>query len=236
MDAPNTMQHAANAEPVPNRRFRKRRIALACSAAVLATFGLLALPSYLSSVLNRNESYAIASLKNISSAQAQMQASGVADGNRNDQGRYGFFSEMAGSLPIFGSPATRVDPALLSSRFGDVRKGRVVTGGYIFEIVLPSTDGGWIREHEIGSGRAIDEAKAEVLWICYAWPSDYGWSGKCAFSMNQSGDVLSMSNKDGRYDGDRGPVPGAAGFVEPVQGAHVAVNVEDCLGDVWTVV
>jgi hypothetical protein len=43
-----------------------------------------------------NEMAAIASLKNISSAQAQCQASGVIDSNNNGQGEYGFFAELAG--------------------------------------------------------------------------------------------------------------------------------------------
>lgn len=236
MEAPNPALPADPVDPNPRRRSRKRRIALACATAVLVTVGAIAFSNYRSSRVNQNESHAIASLKNISSAQAQMQASGVADRNRNDQGRYGFLSEMAGTMSIVGSAAKRLDPAVLSARWGDVRGGRVVVGGYVFELVLPSTDGGWIRENEIGSGRAIDEGKAEVFWICYAWPADYGWSGKRAFVVMPSGCVQAMRNQEGRYDGDRGPVPGASGFVEPVQGAEGAFNKEDCLGDYWNVV
>ena len=69
--------------------------------------------------MNANESAAIATLKNISSAQAQCQASGVIDANGNGAGEYGFFAELAGSAPVRGS-SQRISPPVLSSAFGKV--------------------------------------------------------------------------------------------------------------------
>jgi type II secretory pathway pseudopilin PulG len=47
----------------------------------------VAVPNLLRSNVNRNEAFAIAALKNISSAQAQFQASGIADPDGDGQGR-----------------------------------------------------------------------------------------------------------------------------------------------------
>ncbi|MEY2716053.1 MAG: hypothetical protein RIT24_2396, partial [Planctomycetota bacterium] len=52
-------------------------IELMIVVAIIAIIASIAIPNLLSARLNANESAAIATLKNISSAQAQCQASGV---------------------------------------------------------------------------------------------------------------------------------------------------------------
>lgn len=236
-------------EPVPpafsaeidqaRRRRTKRRVALGASVVLVALATVMALPSWLFANCNANESAAIAMLKNLSSAQAQIHASGLADPDGNGQGRYGFFSEMAGTMAVRSIPGAepvRCSPPCLSASFGSPGNGRVHRGGYVFEMLLPAADGGWATERDFQNGRKLDEAKCEVLWVCYAWPESYGWSGKRAFLLDQSGDVLTSRNADGRFDGEHGPRPGAAGFLEPVQGAKVAANCQDCEGETWVVV
>ena len=58
-------------------------IELMIVVAIIAIIASIAIPNLLSARLNANESAAIATLKNISSSQAQAQASGVIDSNNN---------------------------------------------------------------------------------------------------------------------------------------------------------
>jgi hypothetical protein len=225
-------------EPHARRRRLRRRIAFAAVAATVAVIGIIAVPNLLRSNLNRNEAFAIAALKNISSAQAQLQASGIADPEGNGQGRYGFFAEMAGKRSLRTAEGKDVfcDPAVLSKSFGNTERGLVHRSGYVFLMLLPAKGGGWVAEHEVGNGREVDPVLSETLWLCYAWPESYGWSGKRAFMLNQAGDVLVSRNADGAWSGEQGPKPGMSGFVEPVPTARVSANAEDCLGETWNVV
>ena len=75
-------------------------IELMIVVAIIAIIASIAIPNLLSARLNANESAAIATLKNISSAQSQCQASGVSDTNANGQGEYGYFGELAGRVGI----------------------------------------------------------------------------------------------------------------------------------------
>ena len=68
--------------------------------AIIAIIASIAIPNLLSARLNANESAAIATLKNISSAQAQCQASGIIDANNNGAGEYGYFAELAGGTAV----------------------------------------------------------------------------------------------------------------------------------------
>jgi hypothetical protein len=125
---------------------------------------------------------------------------------------------------------------VLSAFFGQADRGLVHRGGYVFLMLLPAKDGGWVAEHEVGTGRQLDPAWSSTLWLCYAWPESYGWSGKRAFMINQAGDILAAQNADGAWSGEQGPKPGMSGFVEPVPTARVSANCEDCLGETWNVV
>jgi len=63
--------------------------------AIIAIIAAIAIPNLLASRLNANETAAIATLRNIISAQAQFQATALADTNANGVGEYGFFGEMS---------------------------------------------------------------------------------------------------------------------------------------------
>ncbi|MEY4830039.1 MAG: hypothetical protein RLZZ562_1835, partial [Planctomycetota bacterium] len=107
------------------RRSVRRRVAFAGVAASVLAIASIAVPNLLRSNLNRNEAFAIAALKNISSAQAQFQASGIADPDGDGQGRYGFFAEMAGKRSVRTSEGMDAfcDPAVLSAFFGQADRG-----------------------------------------------------------------------------------------------------------------
>src|SRR5262245_19614664 len=111
---------------------------------------------------NANESAAIAALKNICSAQAQCQASGVIDANGNGTGEYGFFGELAGTIPVRGT-SSLITPPILYSTFGKVdQDGLVTQAGYHFRMYLPDAAG-----RGVGDPRFVDPKRSEVLWCCY---------------------------------------------------------------------
>src|SRR5689334_25170878 len=117
-------------------------IELMIVVAIIAIIASIAIPNLLSARLNANESAAIATLKNISSSQAQCQASAVIDANNNGAGEYGYFGELSGSKPVRNDAAggvgtNLITPPVLSTAFGNVAASRVVRSGYIFQMYLP---------------------------------------------------------------------------------------------------
>ncbi len=200
--------------------------------------GLLA-GSLTASRLTANESAAIATLKNISSAQEQCQAAGVIDGNGNGAGEYGFFAELAGIAPVRGTRQC-VAPPVLSSAFGKVHASLLMRSGYAFQMYLPDAKAAGIAEAPTGGGDgvAVDCGQAEVLWCCYAWPTDLGTSGNRAFFVNQSGDVLACSNKKQQYTGTTRVPTFTAAFQAggKIMSDVVAANSEGNDGETWLVV
>ena len=109
-------------------------IELMIVVAIIAIIASIAIPNLLAARLNANESAAIATLKNISSSQAQCQASGVIDDNSNGAGEFGYFGELSGQdfVRANGAISTteKITPAVLSSAFGNVdANGRVTRSG-----------------------------------------------------------------------------------------------------------
>lgn len=181
-------------------------IELMIVVAIIAIIASIAIPNLLSARLNANESSAIATMKNIVSAQAQCQASGVIDENANGAGEYGSFAELAGVADVRGAAANvRINPPALSSAFGTLTATStlrtVVRSGYHFAMFLPNTAGTGINEIAqtsagVGGGFAagsVGSSNCESMWCCYAWPTAYGNTGKRTFFVNQAGDVLATA-------------------------------------------
>ncbi len=185
-------------------------IELMIVVAIIAIIASIAIPNLLSARLNANESAAIATLKNISSGQAQCQASGVIDANTNGQGEYGYFGELSGRVAIRGSTLS-ITPPVLSAAFGNVAAAHVSRSGYIFQMFLPNTAGAGIAEDAAGgdttNDNGVDAGQAEVLWCCYAWPSTAGNSGNRTFFINQTGDVLATNGAIVQYSNTVPTVP-----------------------------
>jgi RNA polymerase sigma-70 factor (ECF subfamily) len=169
-----------------------------------------------------NESAAIATLKNISSAQAQCQASGVIDANGNGAGEYGYLAELAGACYLRGADGPtdqRMSPPVLSAAFGavsDLTRSLpariVVRSGYCFQVFLCDAGSRGLAESALGGAgpQRPDPALAEVVWCCYAWPMEHGVSGTRAFFVNQAGDVFACENQTAVYAGvHNGPRPDA---------------------------
>ncbi len=226
-------------------------IELMIVVAIIAIIASIAIPNLLSARLNANESAAIATLKNISSAQAQCQASGVVDANNNGAGEYGYFGELSGAIGVRDATgtasATRISPPVLSSAFGNVQAGGAASGGVVvrsgfyFQMYLPSAAGAAVPERSTGGvgATAPDASKSETLWCCYAWPSSFGNSGKRTFFVNQAGDVLATNNATLRYNGSTTTPAATAAYRNGSSGqlsATTAANATGLDNQRWTVV
>lgn len=161
-----------------------------------------------------NEAAAFATLKNISSAQAQCQASGVIDVDGDGIGEFGFFAELAGAAAVRsdekgGVGDVCITPPVLSTAFSRVSKSVVRRSGYCFQLFLCDSEGRWCAEDGDGGSRGVGIAadSAERKWCCLAWPERHGWSGTRAFHVDQDGDVRAAENREGAWSGTGAPVP-----------------------------
>ena len=217
-------------------------IELMIVVAIIAIIASIAIPNLLSARLNANESAAIATLKNISSGQAQCQASGVIDVNANGAGEYGFFGELSGRVAIRNG-TTMITPPVLSTAFGNVGLARVSRSGYLFQMYLPAVDGAGRPEIATGgdptNAQGVGPSQAETMWCCYAWPITRGNSGNRTFFINQAGDVLATAGAVLQYSGTISfPAYGAAfraGSSNSLSSA-VAANTVALDGNTWVVV
>lgn len=191
-------------------------IELMIVVAIIAIIASIAIPKLLSARLAANESAAIATLRSLSSAQAQLQSSASIDQDADGGGEYGYLAELAGTVPMRiagGLGAAGVDnlnPAVLSSAFGNIDINGVVSrSGYCFAIYLPNGAtppvgiGELITVGGSTAGTLPGANNAEILWCAYAWPASFGQSGNRAFFINQEGDLLQTNNRVllNRHDG-----------------------------------
>jgi prepilin-type N-terminal cleavage/methylation domain-containing protein len=215
-------------------------IELMIVVAIIAIIASIAIPNLLSARLNANESAAIATLKNISSAQAQVQASGAIDVNNNGAGEYGYFAELSGAVAVRAGTVA-INPPVLSNAFGNVANSQVIRSGYTFQLYLPTAAAIGEPEDPTGgyTGSNVDPTKAEVLWCAYAWPSAFGNSGKRVFFINQAGDVLQSNNAVTSYNGTTAVPLQNAAFLSSTSGFMSSAVAANSLGtdtNRWTVV
>lgn len=207
-------------------------IELMIVVAIIAIIASIAIPKLLSARISANENAAIATLRSIASAQAQLQASSAIDTDADGGGEYGYFGELAGTDairvwtsggPAVGAAANLLRPAILPTAFGNIAASRVERAGYLFQIFLPDAlavggvDVPGLPEAAGGgavTGTLPDPDNCEVLWCCYAWPSTKDTTGNRAFFINQEGDLLQTLNPEtatNTYDGaTAAPAFGAA--------------------------
>lgn len=197
-------------------------IELMIVVAIIAIIASVAIPRLMAARLSANESAAIATLRSVTSAQAQVQSSAAIDTDGDGAGEYGSFGELSGVMPCrvsaAGVPAAGVagtdnlNPAVMSAAFGNVTNSLVSRSGYFFQVWLPDANnlptGGLPEDTTQGGGFAAafpGSNNGEVMWAAYAWPIQAGQTGNRAFFVNQEGDLYQTQNRVGaaiRYTGD----------------------------------
>ena len=190
--------------------------------AIIAIIAAIAIPNLLAARLSANETAAIATLRNIVSAQAQFQQSGKADTDNDGTGEYGGFIELSGE--DVGRMAGVLVPPVLSGAFRVLNaNGEVSRSGYFFKVFLPDDTGAPIAEPQTGFTAAIVNADlSETTWCAYAWPVNYNQSGNRTFFTNQGGDVT--ATEDSNYSGTNSGPAGDAGFVAAGITGQVAIG------------
>ena len=200
---------------------------------VIAIIAAIAIPNLLAARLSANETAAIATLRNIISAQAQFQQSAKADEDNDGTGEYGGFIELSGAAA--GRMAAVLVPPVLSGAFRVLNaNGEVSRSGYFFRVFIPDNAGAPIAEPQAGFtvGGGLDPDLSETTWCAYAWPVNYNQSGNRTFFTNQGGDLVATESSS--YSGT-GSGPGgdaafkAAGAITGV----VAIAAVGADGNTW---
>mgnify|MGYP001815131633 CR=1 FL=1 len=183
--------------------------------AIIAIIAAIAIPNLLAARLSANETAAIATLRNLVSAQAQFQQTATADTDADGTGEYGGFLELSGAMA--GRMTGLLVPPVLSGAFRVLNaQSQVSRSGYFFKMYLPgdATPGEGIAEPSATGyvpASNLDSDLAETTWCCYAWPVNYNQSGNRTFFTNQGGDVLGC--EVGTYSGTTAGPGGDAAFV-----------------------
>jgi prepilin-type N-terminal cleavage/methylation domain-containing protein len=119
--------------------------------AIIAILASIAIPNLLAAKLSANETSAIATLRNLGSAQAMVQGSGRIDVDNDAIGEFGTFLELTGRSRIrkgrvnasvlgadFSTTSEEMRPPILSVSLGSVdARGFSPKSGYLFMILLP---------------------------------------------------------------------------------------------------
>ena len=202
-------------------------IELMIVVAIIAIIASIAIPNLLSARLAANESAAIATLRNVVSAQSQLQSQGAIDVDTDGIGEHGWFAEMAGAIALRGG-GPLLNPPVLSGALGNVNaNGEVNKSGYFFALFLPSAAAAPLAEAANGGtpgGEGND--LAENTWICYGWPAAINNTGNRVFVVNQTGDVLQTNNQGANqgYTQTGGGPAGAAALSGAVLTAQMSIN------------
>jgi len=198
-------------------------IELMIVVAIIAIIAAIAIPNLLSARLNANETAAISTLRNISSSQAQFQASSKADADQDGAGEFGMFRELSGGVAVRtsndgSSTGSVMNPPVLSGAFRTLNDNAEVSrSGYLYKMFLPTSTGAGVEETKAGDSvdGTLGNDLAETTWCAYAWPANYSTSGNRTFFVNQTGDITNT---------DVSTYSGTGGFDEASSGRAFMLN------------
>ena len=192
-------------------------IELLIVVSLIAIISAIAIPNLMASRLSANESAAIATLRTVASAQAAAHSRLAVDTDVDGIGEYLYLGELGGTANLRGQPFP-MDPAAVSLSLGTISNGSVNKSGYRYALFLPAPAG--VPEPEDPAGGkaavgAVDPDLCETFWVAYAWPTRANNSGRRAFVINQSGNILQTDNQVQLYDGLVNAPAGAAAYTAP---------------------
>ena len=200
--------------------------------AIIAIIAAIAIPNLLAARLSANETAAIATVRNIISAQAQFQQSAKADEDADGTGEYGGFIELSGAAA--GRMIAVLVPPVLSGAFRILNaNGEVSRSGYFFRVFLPTAAGVGVGEPQTGfTAAALNADLSETTWCAYAWPVNYQQSGNRTFFTNQGGDLI--ATEKAAYSGTgAGPASDACFKVAGAITGSVAIGAIGSDGSTW---
>jgi prepilin-type N-terminal cleavage/methylation domain-containing protein len=168
---------------------------------VIGVVSSIALPSLLSSRLGANEISAIGSLKTVVVGQQMFKNGVCADENHNGEGEYGFLVELSGASNYRGTRVNCASSSMIPKNFDSNVSQK---SGYRFCTYLcTKADGSRAtrKRRKCTNGAAYNE----MNYLCYAWPDNFGSTGRRVFAVSALGNVMQCPNRKGKITKDTVP-------------------------------
>ncbi len=221
---------------VPNRTSGFSLLELMIVVAVIGIIAGIAVPNLLASRATANERAILATLRTLSTAQAQCRGQAVLDIDHDGQGEALGLGELAGTEQLRSGDG-RLVPSSLSASVGTLDAfGYAHNKGYLLALYLPDVTGTGVLATPTNAG-AVHPNYAEVAWSCLAWPITRGNTGTACYFVNQTGEILVATTAP--YSGMTSiPLAGSALVgVPPTQivAGALAVNTVGADGNFWHV-
>ncbi len=189
------------------------------------------------------ETAAMGTLKSVCTAQEQFRMAVCVDQDGNGQGEYGFFQELAGTAGLRGNKEGKSlsESPYIPAAMGYLdEKGRIYRNGYYFKIYLPGAESAAVPGISLPDPDAKAAPRQEQAWCIYAWPVQYGVTGRRTFFMNQSGRIYYTYASVKNYGGDNEPAVEAAFDVKGVNPRNMDAVIADATqnlasgdGELW---
>lgn len=224
--------------------------------AIIAIIAAIAVPNLLAAKLSSNETAAIATMRSLVSAQAQVAATGRIDADNDGRGEHATLLELTGSVGVRrafspGPPGTvdfsvqgpLISPPAISTVMGRVdANGYATKGGYAFMLFLPDGSDPAAYVHETGPAASVGLSggtgsvgvdMSETYWCVYANPVARGNSGNRRFFTSQRGDIMQSLNEVAKAEGVAGIRPGNDAYLGAGITSQPAVGTKGSDGDLW---
>ena len=203
----------------------KRRVRWALSAVAVAVVATaIVFPRlHRSHIVAQNEQSAVRTLQMLGSMANSMRMAGSINRDKDHRGEWLPLSKL---VEFFGGRLGEMKPC-----------GWVQGNGYFFQLYLPDGRGGALDEAGMSAlsdedmdPRMIDEQ--EYHYCCYAWPVEYGKTGRKTFFVNREAWVLACEPDATIYDGTKSFPKADAAFVDNVFG-EAAIGKQGIDGNMW---